>query len=468
MVDPGGAVATGRSGSVAPLVARVVSVLLLVAGVAGCVISGSVQGLLFLIGFAGIGAFLVWRLPRHLIGWLLIAAGWGLALASVPIPADLGPVVAGTASAADLARVWAAGSGFGLVFASFVGITVLFPSGRMPPGLPGMIARIAAVAVVVFAVLVGFGPTTNVTVDLDVPNPFGLIPPTGFSSLVPRPGDLYTGMFVAFIAGGAVLLDRFRRSTGLERQQYRWIVAAVVLLLVTTAIWAVATTVLIGSDPYGLTLVAVSIAYLAVPASIAVAILRYRLWEIDRIINRAVVYGAVTAILAGVFAAAIALSQRVFILATGQSSDAAVILTTLAVATLYTPVRRRVEAIVDRRLKYDQRLFGAYENDLDHVLELVEQSHAAGRLAREVVAELGAVGAAVVDKSEAVLGAAGTWPSTVAARVSVEASHPSLAAVLVGPRLDGGSHDPRSLARLAEIAGLAELAVHAGEESGSR
>ena len=463
MSETAGTVATERTGSEARLVARGVSLMLLVAGVVGSVIGGSVQSLLFVSGFAAIGAFLVWRLPRHPIGWLLIAAGWGLAIASVPLPADLAPIAAGTASAADMARVWAVGSGFGLVFASFVAISVLFPSGRLPTGLPGAIARVDLVVVSVLAVLAAFGPTTNVAVGLDVPNPARLIPVTGIGALVPSPDVLFTSMFVAFIVGVGLLLGRFRTSTGHERQQYRWIVAAIVLIVVMTAIWAVATYVL-GFDPFGPTLLALSVAYLAVPVSVAVAILRYRLWEIDRIINRAVVYGAVTAILGGVFAAAIALSQRVFIVATGQSSEAAVILTTLAVATLYTPVRRRVEAIVDRWLKYDQRLFGPYQNDLDRVLELVERSHAARRLAREAVAELGAIGAAVIDGSEAVVGTAGSWPTTVAARVPVDAPHASLAAVLVGPRRDGGPYDPRSLARLAEIARLAALAVRAARE----
>jgi hypothetical protein len=455
--DPSMVVAGSRR-SAAPASARIVSTLLLGIGIAGCLISDDVQGLLFLIGFAGIGTFLAWKLPTHPVGWLLVAAGWGLALGSVPLPSDTAPLIAGTATLGDQARAWAAGSGFALVFMSFVGITVLFPSGRLPQGRAGIVARIVVVAVAVLAVLLAFGPKTNLAVGVDIRNPAGLIPADGIGSLIPLPNDLYPSMFAAFVVGVGVLLDRFRRSTGHERLQYRWLVAAIVLVMVTNAIWAVSTFTF-GADEFGPAFVAVSIAYLAIPASIAVAVLRYRLWEIDRIVNRAVVYGAVTAILAGVFAAATVLAQRVFILATGQSSDAAVVLVTLGVATLYVPVRRRVESVVDRWLKYDQRLFGAYESDLEHVLALVEPSHAAARLARETVAELGAVGAAVVDGSDAVLASAGTWPAIVAARVAVDTAHPCLAAVLIGPRRDGQSHDPHRLARLAEIAGLADLAV---------
>src|SRR5204862_497883 len=108
----------------------------------------------------------------------------------------------------------------------------------------------------------------------------------------------------------------------------------------------------------GLTFVA------AMPLAIGIAITRYRLYEIDRLINRALVYGSLTAILAGVFTAGIGLAQRLFVAATRETSDAAIVGTTLIVATLYAPLRKRPEALVDRAFKYEAREIGAYRGEL--------------------------------------------------------------------------------------------------------
>ncbi len=168
---------------------------------------------------------------------------------------------------------------------------------------------------------------------------------------------------------------------------------------------------------------------------------------------------ALTAILAGVFTAAVGLAQRIFVAVSGEKSDAAIVLTTLVVATLYAPLRRRLEAIVDRRFKYDQHRFGAYRSEVRQRLSLIDPMGAAERLALETVRELAATGAAVVDDADLPSGTAGTWPVPPVVRLPIPSGSGALWAVLVGPRVDGRPHDPRSIVELQELATLVAAAA---------
>ena len=207
------------------------------------------------------------------------------------------------------------------------------------------------------------------------------------------------------------------------------------------------------------------------PIAIGIAVTRYRLYEIDRLINRAVLYGSLTAILAGVFTAGVGLAQRLFVVVSGESSDLAIILTTLVVATLYAPLRKRLEAFVDRRFKYEQRRFGPQLDEIRRVLAVIDPARVAERLASEAVRELAATGAAVVDASGEIVATAGEWPVAPAVEVQIpgpearprgESSGRPLRAVLVGPRARGGAHEPAALDELREFARLAVEAIRPG------
>src|SRR5205814_9035502 len=155
------------------------------------------------------------------------------------------------------------------------------------------------------------------------------------------------GPFVGFraivgnsLVSGAVVLaafsvvTRYRKAEAVEAAQIRWIA---LVAGISASAWALAG-LQIGplSD---LAFETALVMFACLPLAIGIAITRYRLYEIDRLINRTLVYGSLTAILAGVFTAAVGLAQRVFVATTGQSSDAALVLTTLVVATLYAPLR---------------------------------------------------------------------------------------------------------------------------------
>jgi hypothetical protein len=164
---------------------------------------------------------------------------------------------------------------------------------------------------------------------------------------------------VGWILLGAVavasLIVRFRRSRGEERQQLKWFVYAVVLFLsVSMASKLFSTEVL--SSAVGEFLFVVTLESLWV--AIGVAVLRYRLYDIDLVINRTLVYGTLTGTLVALYFGGIVVSQRIFIAVMGERSSLAVVASTLVIAALFQPLRARIQSLIDRRFyrsKYDAR-----------------------------------------------------------------------------------------------------------------
>jgi hypothetical protein len=161
-----------------------------------------------------------------------------------------------------------------------------------------------------------------------------------------RATPLMAAGFVLYVTAAMTaavsLVLRYRRAPSEQQEQIKWVAYAAVLF----ALGAVA-----GLTPLlaGQLFMLATVVFAA--AAIAIAILRYRLYEIDLIINRTLVYGALSAVLAGVYTASITLSQRLFMAMTGERSDAAIVLTTLIVAATFTPLKARLQAVVDRRIR---------------------------------------------------------------------------------------------------------------------
>src|SRR6185295_15937275 len=446
-----------RDGTLA-LPGRILLVLVGAAGLAVSAVSDPFTTVFFL-SYLLVGGLVAIRRPENLVSWLLVAIAFSF-IGTTSRPAiDIDQLKLGTASASDEAWVWVnTWSGYA-TFLLYAALAATFPSGRLPAGrwrLPLVIALAVGLAVVILSM---FSPrlsaTTNGADSIDVPNPIGLIPD------FPAMPAVTTAAFLLTLAvfGLAILsmLSRYRVAAETERLQIRWLLAAITLVLVGV-LAALVLNQLYGKQLEGNIWIPVLIAYPTVPIAVGVAILRYRLYEIDRIVNRALVYGVVTAILAGVFAGVTVLTQRIFVAMTGQKSDAAIVLTTLAVAAMFAPVRKRVELIVDRYFKYDQRLFGPYREELRRTLDVLTPERAAQRLAREAMVETGAVGASVVGSDGAVLASAGALDGKPSTRIPVRANGALLDAILLGPRADGRPHRAQALAALGEVAGLAAVA----------
>jgi hypothetical protein len=234
--------------------------------------------------------------------------------------------------------LWAAG----IVVLAF--ILLLFPDGRLPSPRWRWVARLIGWG---FALMVGLGwiggGGVSGTVPVEYPQPIVTLSSTaGEILLFILDGVLVVGILLGVAAGAFSVIVRYRRSHGVERQQIKWVMLAG-FLFVPTIFW----------DAPGLWDPAIeAIVTGSVPVAAAIAVTRYRLYEIDRILSRTVAYGLVVGLLAAVYSGGIFLLQQLL----PQQSDLVVAATTLAVAALFNPVRLRMLASVDRRFnraRYD-------------------------------------------------------------------------------------------------------------------
>jgi hypothetical protein len=294
------------------------------------------------------------RRPRTWIGWILLLMGWLHALAAASIPATEAQFAAGPPLSLALAAVVTSSAGTA-VFVCYTFLAIVFPSGRLPGGRSGRLARIALAYGLAVVIVGAVAPTIPVSlsssdVQVTVRNPIGVAPDLPPWSL--GIGDLLFPPLLLIMAGAAVsLFVRLRRAEGVEHQQLRWITVAALLVVSGVLIGIALSTLVPGGDETGLVWIPAIFAFPTVPIAIGVAVLRYRLYDIDTIVNRAIVYGLLTAILAGASAALIGLFERVFEGIIGPGSDASIILTTLLVVTAFNPVKNRLQALVDRRFK---------------------------------------------------------------------------------------------------------------------
>jgi hypothetical protein len=210
---------------------------------------------------------------------------------------------------------------------------------------------VGAVGFIVLSTLSSWlSPKTNDLRLTSVRNPLGL----EFENM----GLLYelvnSTFLLLLVASGTAVIVRFRRSRGDERQQLKWFAYAVAVMIVVFVIWfsfALAGLVPPSSLMYEVPLI-------GLPVATGIAILKYRLYDIDFIVNRTLVYTSLTALLAVIYFGGIVLLQRLFVALTGQQSTLAIVASTLLIAALFNPLRRSIQSFIDRRFyrrKYDAR-----------------------------------------------------------------------------------------------------------------
>lgn len=334
--------------------------------------------LAFYASYAALGALLVVRRPRNAVGWLSLAIGASFIGTTVRGDLDVDRLVAGTAPLDQFLWAWIASWAGTLAFALIVALTVVFPHGRLPEGRwlrrVGAMLLVASATTVVLAVL---SPTVSFNPDggpesMVIPNRFGLL---GWLPIwaVLTPDLLFAPVIPILVVAMITIVLRYRQATGILRLQLRWLVAAVsfVVLAVLVGLSSIA---LLPEDPGVLAWIPAIIAYPCVPIAIAVAVLRYRLYEIDRLISRTIGWALVTALLVGVFVGTIVALQAV--LAPFTNNDTlAVAASTLFAAALFQPVRRRVQDAVDRRFNRSrvdaQRAVDAFGAQLRDEVDLV-------------------------------------------------------------------------------------------------
>ncbi len=304
----------------------------------------------FLLATSGVGTLLATRMPEHPAGWLLLVASACFAVGSVVV------TYVELAAAAThglfplhpwmvLAGNWLFGIGAGLI-APF--LLLLFPTGKLPSPRWKPLAAVAALALP--TMLVGMSLSEGTFVGLPVSNPLALDPSHPVLLIVER-GGLY--LFLATVLTSVVsLFVRYRRGGYTERQQLRLVALAVVPVALAAALPAVweALSGFAFSDEVENSLITLSLGL--VPVSIAIAILRHRLFEIDRILSRTVSYALVLVLIGLVVLGLV----TVFALFLPSDDPLVVAVSTLAAAALFTPLRKSVQRMVDRRFnrsRYD-------------------------------------------------------------------------------------------------------------------
>jgi hypothetical protein len=405
-----------------------------------------------------VGLIMASRLPANRFGWVWVAVGMtqGILATLLLLAADraadssLG-VLAGLIASVGVAQAPFLATALGLL---------TFPTGTFIDRRWRIVGVAVLVAIGLRGLEVAFG-SPNIFLLPTVANPLVAGPP--FGPLIRGSQQLGLGVSLVLVTVSACLASvvvRYRRADEVGRRQIRWFLLGASLFVLTLVPAAYIYLVVGALEERAASIFALNfLGFSLVPITTLVAITRYRLYEIDRIVNRALLYGSLTAILAGVFTAGISLAQRTFIALTGESSDVAIVLTTLVVATLYAPLRKRLEAIVDRRFKFENARFGAYRDELSRVLGLVDPEMAAQRLIDEAVAELGAIGGAVLSANGAATAMAGVWPQVRVDQLPIPGGAGGLAAIAIGPRLDGRPHEPAQLDELERVAGMVARAT---------
>jgi hypothetical protein len=315
----------------------------------------------FVLAFSTVGALVAARRPRNPIGWLLLGAGLSYVVGGISVSYAGSDSPGGWATLAAWVGtwVWIAGIGpigtFGLL---------LFPDGRLPSRRWRPVAWLAGAGLA--SLILGLALAPGRFEDLPIENPVGL------ESLAWLPAVLSGVGGITLIAGlaGAIasLAARFRVARAEQRQQLKWLVYAAGLVGLSVLVTLPMETFL-GADVVNLTNAISTVAASTVPIAMGIAILRHRLYDIDVVINRTLVYGALTATLAATYLALVLLLG----LAVGDSGLATAA-STLAVAALFRPARTRIQAVVDRRFyrrRYDAaRTLEAFSARLRDELDL--------------------------------------------------------------------------------------------------
>jgi hypothetical protein len=299
------------------------------------------------IAFASLGALIASRQPGNVIGLLFIGVAMFHALAHDLFQnyAVYALVVAPGTVPAGSAAFWLASSALDGVFVLFMTLLLLlFPNGR--PLTPRW--RVAVAGAVLGGVCTlsnGFQAISHMDPPLDhMANPL-LVTGAG-ATLIDWIGQAGTVLVAGgFVAGITSMCLRFRRSTGIERQQMKWVVAGVLFIAVLIALVICLT--LAGAGDYSGFVFVASLAVF--PTVMGVAILRYRLYDIDVVIRKTLVYACLVAVLALLYLGGIVILGAAFRSATGQSGALAVTLSTLIVAVAFQPLRRRLQHAIDSR-----------------------------------------------------------------------------------------------------------------------
>jgi len=301
---------------------------------------------------ATVGAIVASRRPENPVGWLLCLSSVVVSTSTFTslyaiyaLLARDGSLPAGEASA------WIAAWLLPPIIGIQVSYLLLFPTGRLPDSRWRWLAWLIGIFVLAGVISSAFSPNAYLGALGPIRNPLGI---DGFTNVYKT--VVFTMAPLLYLAAAFAVFVRLRRAVGVERQQIKWFAFAVAIYAIAIALNV--TTIAI-DEPRWFEWTANAIftgVGTMIPLSIGIAILRYRLYDIDRIINRTLVYGSLTVTLVALYFGVIVVLQRVLVVVTGQESTLAVVASTLLIAALFNPLRHSIQNFIDRRFyrrKYD-------------------------------------------------------------------------------------------------------------------
>ena len=312
------------------------------------------------LAFPMVGALTASRRPNNPIGWICLAVGFLFLLLGVSeyysiygvakpgsVPFPIGVAWLGN-------WLWMPAVG---LFATY--LFMLFPDGRLPSRRWRPLAWLSGAVIVVLSLGFGLAPGPVASLPRKIRNPFGL---ERFPWLSDAANVGFPLLALCILASVVSLVLCYRRSRDEEREQIKWIAfaASVVGLLFLTGL---VISLIYGSKPPSWTRLLdtmTALSYTGVPIAVGFAVLKYRLYDIDIIINRTLVYVSLTLMLALVYFGGVTATQAIFLTLTGQEQQPqlAIVVSTLVIAGLFNPLRRRIQSFIDRRFyrkKYDAR-----------------------------------------------------------------------------------------------------------------
>jgi len=306
------------------------------------------------VGFMGapvLGGLIASRRPDNLYGWLWLGLGLSAALlqlagsyAAYALVAEPGSLPAPRTIAQVLGVAW----GMGIILLPF--LLLLFPTGRLPSRRWRPVAWAVLIAGAVLLMIGPFLPDESIGA---FENPLSVGGVVGEAIVFTSVAVVFT-IFGVLVLSALSLVFRYHSAGGVERQQIKWFAYAAVLFGGSLVFGG-----FLGQDLPGVWDALFETAtFIPLYVAVGVAILRYRLYDIDLLINRTLVYGSLTATLVLLYFGGIVVLQRVFVVLTGEKSTLAVVASTLVIAALFTPLRRRIQGFIDRRFyrrKYDTR-----------------------------------------------------------------------------------------------------------------
>ena len=327
-------------------------------------LTGTISLVIAFLAFAIVGALVASRQPRNAVGWLFLAAPlWAFAGAFAE-EYSYRALVADPGEPAGIVAAWVYDWAWFPALGAIVLVPALFPDGRLPSRRwrPLLWACVALVAVVALGAALSPGPIDS-TWPGTHEKPLTIQGAKGFFDAVQAPAGIVAVVLLLGLLSSVVV--RFRHSRGDERQQLKWMLVAMALLFVG---------LLLGETllPDALDTILFAVAIAAVPVAAGIAMLKYRLYDVDVVIRKTLVYGSLTVLLAAAYLGLVLAGQALFASIAG-SGNLAIAISTLVVAALFLPLRRRVQRVVDRRFyrrRYDaqrtlERFGGRLRQEVD-------------------------------------------------------------------------------------------------------